>query len=109
MEVQSPQPCRPLVEVLQGVKDPRRARGLRYSMKTLLTLCCAGMLCGCRSYGAIAQWGRECDEELAKELGFLVITKTGIARRPGASTLFYALRGVNRKQLERQLGLWSQE
>ncbi len=109
MEVKSSQPCRPLVEVLQSINDPRRARGLRYSMTALLSLCCAGMLCGCQSYSAIAQWGRECSGELARTLGFLVVTPSGRERRPGASTLYYALRVLDRKAFERQLGEWAEE
>lgn len=109
MEVQTSQPCRPLVEVLQSIEDPRRARGQRYSMTSLLSLCCAGMLCGCQSYSAIAQWGRDCSAELANALGFLVVTSSGRERRPGASTLYYALRVLNRTELERRLGAWAEE
>jgi hypothetical protein len=96
------------VEVLQGIEDHRHAKGLRYSLWALLSLCCAGILCGCRSYYAIAQWGRECNGEVARELGFAVVTKAGIERRPGASTLFYVLRDIERDELERHLGEWMQ-
>ena len=105
----TPQPCRPLVEVLQSVEDPRHARGQRYTLTAILSLCCAGMLCGCRTYSAIAQWGRECDSELAKALGFSVVTTAGIERRPGPSTLFYALRVLEKTALESLLGGWCQE
>lgn len=103
------QPCRPLVKVLEEVADPRLKKGQRYSLAALLSLCCAGTLCGCRTYSAIAQWGRECDTELARTLGFSVVTTAGIERRPGASTLYYALRGLNRKALENHLAAWMQE
>jgi len=109
MEIQTSQPCRPLVEVLQGIEDHRHGKGLRYPLPALLSLCCAGILCGCRSYSAIAQWGRECSPELARALGFLVITTSGIERRPGASTLFYVLSGMNRTELEKHLGQWMEE
>lgn len=89
--------------------DPRLKKGQRYSLAALLSLCCAGTLCGCRTYSAIAQWGRECDVELARALGFSVVTTAGIERRPGASTLYYALRGLNRTALENQLAGWMQE
>ncbi len=109
MEVQSSQPCRPLVEVLGSIDDPRSPRGLRYTMTSLLSLCCAGMLCGCQSYSAIAQWGRECSGELAQALGFSVTTTTGHERRPGASTLYYALRVLDRKAFEHRLSEWAEE
>jgi hypothetical protein len=109
MEVLTPQPCRPLVEVLQGIEDHRHAKGLRYPLSALLNLCCAGVLCSCRTYSEIAQWGRECSSELARELGFLVTTTSGTERRPSASTLFYTLRDLDRDDLEYHLGAWMEE
>jgi hypothetical protein len=97
------------VEVLASVADPRKARGRRYSMTALLSLCCAGMLCGCKTYAAIAQWGRDCDRDLAEQLGISVVTTAGKERRPGPSTLFYALRVLDRSALEELLGAWTQE
>lgn len=67
------------------------------------------MLCGCRTYSAIAQWGRECDVELARSLGFAVITTAGIERRPSAATLYFALRDLDRKALEAKLAQWMEE
>jgi hypothetical protein len=67
------------------------------------------MLCGCRTYAAIAQWGRECDSELARALGFSVVTTAGIERRPSAATLFQALRVLERDQLEAVLTVWIEE
>lgn len=106
---QTSQPCRPLVKALEGVADPRKARGQRYSLVALLSLCVAGIMCGCKTYSAIAQWGRECDEEVARSLGFAVVTPAGVARRPGASTLFYVLRALDRVGLESHLANWTEE
>jgi hypothetical protein len=103
-----PTSCRPLIEVLGEVEDQRHARGQRYSLVSLLTLCCAAMLCGCRTYGAVAQWGRDCDRELAQRLGFVVLTTSGIERRPCASTLFYALQDLAREDVESKLARWAQ-
>jgi len=108
MTEQTLQPCRPLVEALQAVADPRRARGRRYSLAALLSLCVAGIMCDCKSYSAIAQWGRECDDDLARSLGFAVMTTAGIERRPGTSTLFYVLRALDRANLESCLGAWAE-
>ena len=108
MTDQTLQPCRPLVEALQAVADPRRARGRRYSLTALLSLCVAGIMCDCKTYSAIAQWGRECDAALARSLGFAVVTAAGIERRPGTSTLFYVLRALDRANLESCLGAWTE-
>jgi hypothetical protein len=42
-------------------------------------------------------------------LGFSVVTTAGIERRPGASTLFYVLSGMDRADLEKHLGQWMEE
>ena len=48
----------PLVEHFGAVPDFRQASGKRYALPAILALACAAMLCGYRSYGAIAEWGR---------------------------------------------------
>jgi hypothetical protein len=58
-----------LFEVFARIPDPRHARGRVYPLPAILTLIATAILCGCRSLGAIAQWGRDYNE-LAPRLGF---------------------------------------
>ena len=46
----------PLVETFVEIADFRQASGKRYALPAVLALACAAMLCGYRSYGAIAEW-----------------------------------------------------
>lgn len=94
---------RPLREALAEVKDPRRAQGLRHPLVAILSMACAAMLCGCRTYPAIAQWGRLHGGEMAKALGF---TRE---KTPAVSSLFEVLSRLDREQLEERLGAWTQE
>ena len=62
--------CRPLIEILAEIPDPRHCQGKRYALSSLLALACAALLCGYRSYSAIAEWGRTYDPALPRALGF---------------------------------------
>lgn len=44
------QSVRPLIEVLAEIPDLRQARGKRYPLPGILTLACAALLCGYKSY-----------------------------------------------------------
>ena len=59
------------------------------------------MLCGHRSYSAIAEWGRHYDPALVQALGF---THTPT---PCAATLFHVFRRLDRADLEARLGAWA--
>ena len=94
--------CRPLVEVLAEVPDFRKSRGKRHSLAAILALSCAAMLCGYKSYGAIAEWGHLYGAELAQKLGF----KHG--KTPSVGTLHTVFRHLDKKAFEACLGAWAE-
>jgi predicted transposase YbfD/YdcC len=59
------------------------------------------MLCGYRSYSAIAEWGRNYGGRIAQALGFTHHT-------PCAATLHTVFRHVDRDALEATLGVWAE-
>jgi hypothetical protein len=65
-------------------------------------LACAAMLCGYRSYSAIAEWGRNYDPAFLRALGF---TRE---QAPCAATFFQAFRKLDRDEVERVLGAWAE-
>ena len=58
------------------------------------------MLCGYRSYSAIAEWGRNYGVRIAQALGFTHAP-------PCAATLHTIFRRVNRDEFEAHLGAWA--
>jgi predicted transposase YbfD/YdcC len=94
-----PQP-RPLIEVFSDIPDVRKSRGKRHPLSAILALACCAMLCGSRSYSAIADWGRNYGSEITHALGFTHNT-------PCASTLHTIFGRLDREVFEATLGVWA--
>ena len=62
--------CPPLIEILAEIPDFRKAKGKRHPLPAILALACVAVMCGCRGYRAIAEWGRNHDRRFAEALGF---------------------------------------
>jgi hypothetical protein len=92
---------RPLIEVFAEIPDFRSTRGKRHTLAAILALTCSAMLCGSRSYTAIADWGRNYGARLMRALGFT-------RQPPCAATLHTVLRRVDREEVEAKLGAWAE-
>ena len=93
----------PLVELFGEIPDFRQASGKRYTLAAILALAGAAMLCGYRSYSAIAEWGRNYGQPLVAALGF------ANGKTPAASTLHWIFRHLDCAQFESQLGQWAEQ
>jgi predicted transposase YbfD/YdcC len=93
------QPC-PLIEVFSDIADFRKSRGKRHPLSAILALACCAMLCGYRSYRAIAEWGRNYGTDIAHALGFTHNT-------PCAATLHTIFRCIEREAFEAKVGAWA--
>lgn len=93
---------RPLLEVLAEIPDFRAAQGRRHPLSAILALGCCAALCGYRSYGAMAEWGRNYGERLVRALGF---TRE---QTPCAATLHTVFRHLEVAAFEARLGAWAE-
>jgi hypothetical protein len=59
-----------LLEILEGIHDPRGAKGKRHPLSALLSLAVVAMLAGMTSYEAIVQYGKERGRDFLYLLGF---------------------------------------
>jgi hypothetical protein len=59
-----------LLSFLAAVPDPRSRCGRRHPLPALLGAVCLALLCGAKSYAAIAQWAADQDLALMHRLGF---------------------------------------
>ena len=83
-----------LIEALESVPDPRRARGKRYSWLFLLTLIAAALASGQKTVHAIAGWVKEHADELRASL------HPPKGRLPSGSTFYRTLRAIDLAALE---------
>lgn len=105
-----PAPAGNLLLLLQQIPDPRGRQGRRHSLVAMLAAIVCAMLCGARSYSAIADWVHAQPAEFWHLLGF--------TRRPPRLGAFRkllmrlspeALEGVLRPWVEQLLGQQSPE
>jgi predicted transposase YbfD/YdcC len=92
----------PLIEVFAEMPDFRHCRGKRHPLPAILSLACCAMLCGYRTYSAIAEWGRNYGAGIAHALGFRHPT-------PCAATLHTIFRHIDRDAVEAKLGAWAEQ
>jgi hypothetical protein len=89
-----------LMELLEGLHDPRRAQGKRHPLPALLALAVVAMLAGMTSYEAIVQYGKERGWEFLQLLGFT--TKWGLCK----ATYSRVFRRIDAADFEARVGRW---
>ncbi len=94
------EPRASLLELLEGVHDPRGARGKRHPLPALLGLAVVAMLAGMTSYEAFVAYGQKRGGEFLRLLGF--------TRRRGLCKATYSrvFRRIDVADFEARVGLW---
>ena len=89
-----------LVDMLAEVPDPRKKKGRRHPLASMLALTVVGLLCGQRSYTQIAKWAR-LHPALRNALGFTA------KQTPAASTFHYLYQRLDITAVEKMLTQWT--
>jgi hypothetical protein len=89
-----------LFDVLCGVPEPRKARGLRHKIQSVLAAAVCATLAGARSMTAIAEWAAEQSRETLMRLG------STRGRPPSERTFRRVLHLVDVGELDRRTGQW---
>lgn len=92
-----------LFEILRGVPDPRKLRGIRHGIQSLLATCICAVLAGARSFVSMAEWAGEQSRETLKRLG----SKRG--RAPSERTYRRMFDSIDVEDLDRRTGGWIAE
>ena len=89
---------RDLVAALGAVPDPRRRRGVRYRLASLLAVAVCAVLAGACTFAAIADWAADLDPPARARLG--------LGRVPAASTVWRFLVRLDATVLQAVLTGW---
>jgi len=90
-----------LREVLGGMVDPRKRRGMRHGLVVVLSVVVCAALAGARSFVAIAEWVADVPDELAAALGT-------DRRCPSESTIRRVLGRVDADRFDAVIGAFVQ-
>jgi hypothetical protein len=89
-----------LIDVLQGLADPRHRRGIRHSMVSIMAIAVCATLAGAQSLMAIAHWAQDQRPRTLRRLR----CRTG--RVPSEPTLRRVLGQIDVTALDREVGAW---
>jgi hypothetical protein len=104
----SAQDAEMLLDTLRKIPDPRKARGQRHKKMSILAIAVCALLCGARSFAAMAQWGHVCSQSMLKRLGCRRNKKTGLYMPPSEPTIRRFVQGSDADIVDQALGEWYQ-
>ena len=100
---------RSLHAFLDQVPDPRSRRGLRYPLRTALTMLIASRLAGCQTLTELCDFGRALSQQTLARIGSRRRPQSGRYEAPGISSWHYILKRIDALQVERLLAAWTAE
>jgi hypothetical protein len=89
-----------LMDLLQTLVDPRKPRGVRHPVATIVAISVCAALSGARSFCAIAQWAQGLSREALRQLGSKRRTP------PSEPTIRRVLQRLDADRLDAQIGQW---
>jgi hypothetical protein len=89
-----------LVEAFADIPDPRKARGIRYPLPSLLALCVVAFICGRQNLTQVRRFGKA-HPDLLEDLDF-----PRPWRSPSVPTLSRVLGAVSIAQLQQAMARW---
>ena len=100
---------RSLRAFLDEVSDTRSARGLRYPLRTALTILIGSRLAGCQTLTELSDFGRALSQRTLAGIGSRLRPQTGRYEAPGISSWHYILKRIDAAEVERLLAAWTAE
>jgi hypothetical protein len=97
-----------LQKALLTIPDCRMARGIRHNKLAILSIAICAVLCGAKSFEAIAAWGQACTQKMRKRLRCRREPKTGLYEAPSEPALRRFLQRVDPQAVDNAVSIWVQ-
>jgi hypothetical protein len=95
-----------LIRILMRLPDNRKRRGIRHDQTAILAAAICAVLSGARSFLAIAQWAKRCEQNHLRRLGFRRNARSGCYQPPSEPTIRRVLSGIDAEQVDGALTSW---
>lgn len=97
---------RALADMLGGIADPRKMRGIRHQIGAVLTVMALAVLAGARNFREIADRGSELPPDLLTLAGCRVRPMTGEHVIPSTATIRRVAHGIDADAADEQVSAW---
>ncbi|WP_312878597.1 ISAs1 family transposase [Lentzea indica] len=97
-----------LREFVAKVPDPRRRRGVRHSLVSILLLAASAVAAGARSFTAIGEWAADAPQQVLALLGVRHDPRQGRRRAPDEATMRRTLQRVDGDAVDAAITTWTQ-
>jgi len=95
-----------LREHLAVVPDPRKRRGVRHTMGSILVIATVAVCAGARSFAAIGEWAADAPQWVLAVLGVRHDPRRGVYRAAGEATVRRVLQAVDADAVDTAIGTW---
>jgi predicted transposase YbfD/YdcC len=95
-----------LRDYLIQVPDPRKRRGVRHPLVSILTVAAAAVAAGAQSMTAIGEWAADASQQVLAMLGARREQRSGRYQAPTEATVRRVLAGVDGDRLDAAISAW---
>jgi len=95
-----------LHKALLTIPDSRMPRGIRHHRLAILSVAVCAIICGARSFDAMAQWGKACTQKMLKRLGCRRSKKTDLYEAPSEPAIRRFLQSLDGNAVDRAISDW---
>lgn len=95
-----------LHKALRAIPDSRMPRGIRHHRLALLSIAICAIICGAKSFDAIAQWGKACTQKMLKRLGCRKKPGTDLYEAPSEPAIRRFLQSLDGQAVDSAITGW---